>query len=151
MASGIRSPSRSVTRRSDGSPSSHGPSVSTRKSSSTTEGRESHVLVVVCDAQRGSQKLNSSGHDCHQIFSTGGVMNFAQMGVQSIDQGTLVNFLGNIGKTLLSLVVIFYDLIFILQCYILYPLKMEKFPVISKETVTPLLKSSDIEEESSNV
>ncbi|KAK1270507.1 hypothetical protein QJS04_geneDACA004196 [Acorus gramineus] len=81
----------------------------------------------------------------------GGVMNFSQMGVQSIDQGNFVNFYGNIGKTLLSLEVIFYALIFIVQRYILYPLKREKFPVISKETVTPLLKSPDTEEESSNV
>jgi cystinosin len=35
---------------------------------------------------------------------TGGVLNFGQMGVQSVDQHTLVNFYGNIGKTLLSLV-----------------------------------------------
>ncbi|KAK1318416.1 hypothetical protein QJS10_CPB04g01689 [Acorus calamus] len=82
----------------------------------------------------------------------GGVMNFAQMGLQSIDQGTLVNFYGNIGKTLLSLEVVFFDLLFVIQHYILYPFKTDTFPVISEETVvTPLLKSPDTSEESSTV
>ncbi|KAA3475482.1 cystinosin-like protein [Gossypium australe] len=34
----------------------------------------------------------------------GGLANYAQMAVQSIDQNSWVNFYGNIGKTLLSLV-----------------------------------------------
>ncbi|KAG9446321.1 hypothetical protein H6P81_012449 [Aristolochia fimbriata] len=49
----------------------------------------------------------------------GGLTNFAQMGVQSVDQSTLVNFFGNIGKTLLSLEVVFFDLLFIFQHYTL--------------------------------
>jgi len=52
---------------------------------------------------------------------TGGVLNFCQMGVQSIDQHTLVNFYGNIGKTLLSLETVFFDVVFIIQHYVLYP------------------------------
>mgnify|MGYP002776084042 FL=1 len=35
---------------------------------------------------------------------SGGIGNFLQMGVQSIDQDSIVNFSGNIGKPLLSLV-----------------------------------------------
>jgi cystinosin len=35
---------------------------------------------------------------------SGGVGNFLQMGVQSVDQQSLVNFSGNVGKLLLSLV-----------------------------------------------
>ncbi|WZZ53844.1 hypothetical protein YC2023_053951 [Brassica napus] len=54
---------------------------------------------------------------------TGGVSNYLQMVVQSIDQGSWVNFYGNIGKTLLSLVTIFFDLIFMFQHYVLYPPK----------------------------
>ncbi|KAA8530149.1 hypothetical protein F0562_004858 [Nyssa sinensis] len=74
----------------------------------------------------------------------GGLTNYGQMAVQSIDQHSWVNFYGNIGKTLLSLVSIFFDLVFICQHYVLYPAKkMEISPnldVVSKE---PLLKSSD--------
>ncbi|CAM0876547.1 unnamed protein product [Alopecurus aequalis] len=68
---------------------------------------------------------------------TGGVLNFGQMGVQSIDQHTLVNFYGNIGKTLLSLEVVFFDVIFIIQHYVLYPIKRDEndsgFPVQVKD------------------
>lgn len=52
---------------------------------------------------------------------TGALLNFGQMLVQSIDQHTWVNFYGNIGKTLLSLEVVFFDLLFIFQHYLLYP------------------------------
>ncbi|KAD3641100.1 hypothetical protein E3N88_30324 [Mikania micrantha] len=53
----------------------------------------------------------------------GGITNYGQMAVQSIDQHSWVNFYGNIGKTLLSLVSIFFDLLFIVQHYLLYPAK----------------------------
>eukprot|EP00257_Ricinus_communis_P020314 XP_015579519.1 cystinosin homolog isoform X2 [Ricinus communis] len=56
----------------------------------------------------------------------GGVTNYAQMAAQSIDQHSWVNFYGNIGKTLLSLVSIFFDLLFMFQHYILYPAKKKK-------------------------
>ncbi|XP_061376225.1 cystinosin homolog [Gastrolobium bilobum] len=54
---------------------------------------------------------------------SGGVFNYSQMAVQSIDQGSWVNFYGNIGKVLISLVTIFYDSILMLQHYVLYPEK----------------------------
>ncbi|KAL8266416.1 hypothetical protein R6Q59_003760 [Mikania micrantha] len=53
----------------------------------------------------------------------GGITNYGQMAVQSIDQHSWVNFYGNMGKTLLSLVSIFFDLLFIVQHYLLYPAK----------------------------
>ncbi|KAK6928452.1 PQ-loop repeat [Dillenia turbinata] len=53
----------------------------------------------------------------------GGLANYGQMAAQSIDQNSWVNFYGNIGKTLLSLVSIAFDLLFICQHYILYPAK----------------------------
>ncbi|KAK6913033.1 PQ-loop repeat [Dillenia turbinata] len=53
----------------------------------------------------------------------GGLASYGQMAAQSIDQHSWVNFYGNIGKTLLSLVSIFFDLLFIFQHYILYPAK----------------------------
>ncbi|CAM8888379.1 hypothetical protein QQ045_026817 [Rhodiola kirilowii] len=51
----------------------------------------------------------------------GGLANYAQMATQSIDQHTWVNFYGNIGKTLLSMISVSFDLLFIIQHYILYP------------------------------
>eukprot|EP00249_Psilotum_nudum_P010185 c22387_g1_i1 orf=296-1126(+) len=51
---------------------------------------------------------------------SGGLGNFLQMGVQSIDQHSLKNFSGNVGKLLLSLEVVAFDLLFIIQHYILY-------------------------------
>ncbi|KAK7380829.1 hypothetical protein VNO78_33348 [Psophocarpus tetragonolobus] len=52
---------------------------------------------------------------------SGGIFNYLQMAVQSIDQGSWVNFYGNIGKVLISLVTIFYDSILMCQHYVLYP------------------------------
>jgi len=74
----------------------------------------------------------------------GGVASYGQMAVQSIDQNSWVNFYGNIGKTLLSLVSIFFDLLFILQHYVLYPAKKTSTSPDS-DTVSEeaLLKSSD--------
>ncbi|XP_058093827.1 cystinosin homolog [Magnolia sinica] len=73
----------------------------------------------------------------------GGVTNFAQMGVQSLDQGTFVNFYGNIGKTLLSLEVVFFDLLFIFQHYVLYrPLREKPSSTVDEEITAPLVKSS---------
>ncbi|ESR60430.1 hypothetical protein CICLE_v10016221mg [Citrus x clementina] len=82
----------------------------------------------------------------------GGCTNYSQMIVQSIDQNSWVNFYGNIGKTLLSLVSVVFDLLFICQHYVLYPAK--KAVISSKLSkdggVEPLLKSSD-HPESENV
>ncbi|KAF8028933.1 hypothetical protein BT93_E1568 [Corymbia citriodora subsp. variegata] len=75
---------------------------------------------------------------------SGGVANYAQMAVQSIDQNSWVNFYGNIGKTLLSLVSIFFDLIFMLQHFVLYPAKkLSVNPKASKDTEEPLVKATD--------
>ncbi|XP_068665549.1 cystinosin homolog [Aristolochia californica] len=76
----------------------------------------------------------------------GGLTNFAQMGVQSVDQSTFVNFYGNIGKTLLSLEVVFFDLLFIIQHYVLYRSKSENTHLEDEErttVITPLLKPAD--------
>ncbi|CAI8612284.1 unnamed protein product [Vicia faba] len=54
---------------------------------------------------------------------SGGIANYGQMVVQSIDQDSWVNFYGNIGKVLLSLVSVFFDIIFIIQHYVLYAAK----------------------------
>ncbi|KAL4589981.1 hypothetical protein LXL04_002897 [Taraxacum kok-saghyz] len=74
----------------------------------------------------------------------GGLANYGQMVVQSIDQHSLVNFYGNIGKTLLSLVSIFFDILFILQHYVVYPahksVKPQSSDLVSQE---PLVTSSE--------
>ncbi|KAH9627033.1 hypothetical protein KSS87_023721 [Heliosperma pusillum] len=44
-----------------------------------------------------------------------------------------VNFYGNIGKTLLSLVSIFFDIVFIIQHYMLYPAKKRALPTSQSE------------------
>ncbi|KAF7819477.1 cystinosin-like protein [Senna tora] len=67
---------------------------------------------------------------------SGGVFNYSQMAVQSIDQGSWVNFSGNIGKVLISLVSIFYDSVFMLQHYVLY---CGKKGVISDKLREPLI------------
>ncbi|XP_028207810.1 cystinosin homolog [Glycine soja] len=51
---------------------------------------------------------------------SGGIANYGQMVVQSTDQDSWVNFYGNIAKVLLSLVSVFFDIIFIIQHYVLY-------------------------------
>ncbi|KAF7819478.1 cystinosin-like protein [Senna tora] len=51
----------------------------------------------------------------------GGLANVAQMLTQSIDQNSWANFSGNIGKVLLCLIAISFDVLFMFQHYVLYP------------------------------
>ncbi|KAJ7970716.1 cystinosin-like [Quillaja saponaria] len=78
---------------------------------------------------------------------SGGLANYAQMVVQSIDQDSWVNFYGNVGKVLISLVSVFFDIIFICQHYVLYPhkkaLKALTSPEHDEEVREQLVKSSD--------
>ncbi|KAJ7970717.1 Cystinosin-like protein [Quillaja saponaria] len=77
---------------------------------------------------------------------SGGVTSYTQMVMQSIDQNSWVNFYGNIGKVLLSLVSISFDLIFMCQHYVLYPSRTEKPllpPKLNKEITEPLIKSHE--------
>ncbi|KAL6139504.1 hypothetical protein ACLB2K_057808 [Fragaria x ananassa] len=76
---------------------------------------------------------------------SGGVANYAQMAVQSIDQDSWVNFYGNIGKTLLSLISVFFDLLFMGQHFVLYPAKgaLISPKTTKEESAEPLVKSSD--------
>ncbi|KAK4282295.1 hypothetical protein QN277_013691 [Acacia crassicarpa] len=77
---------------------------------------------------------------------SGGVFNYSQMAVQSIDQGSWVNFSGNVGKVLLSLVTIFYDLLFMFQHYVLYPgKKAGAWPKANEKTRQPLICPSSID------
>lgn len=73
----------------------------------------------------------------------GGVTNYGQMSMQSIDQGSWVNFYGNIGKTLLSLVSIFFDVLFMLQHYVLYRGMKATLLQMDEESEEKLLGKSD--------
>ncbi|CAB4305730.1 unnamed protein product [Prunus armeniaca] len=78
---------------------------------------------------------------------SGGVTNYAQMAVLSIDQDSWVNFFGNMGKVLLSLISISFDVLFMCQRFLLYPSKKAPIPppppqIISKKSLEPLLQSS---------
>lgn len=81
------------------------------------------VIKYIPQAIMNFQRKSTIGFSIGNILLDllGGVTNYGQMAVQSIDQNSWVNFYGNIGKTLLSLVSIFFDLLFILQHYVLYP------------------------------
>ncbi|OMO69125.1 Lysosomal cystine transporter [Corchorus olitorius] len=74
----------------------------------------------------------------------GGLANYAQMAVQSIDQNSWVNFYGNVGKTLLSLISVFFDIVFMCQHYLLYPAKRSTIVYkLEGEGKEPLVKSID--------
>jgi cystinosin len=73
----------------------------------------------------------------------GGVTNYAQMAVQSIDQNSWVNFYGNIGKTMISLVSIFFDILFMVQHYLLYPSRKAAAGFPSVGGKEPLVEPSD--------
>ncbi|XP_020527561.1 cystinosin homolog isoform X2 [Amborella trichopoda] len=78
-----------------------------------------YIPQVIMNFRRKSTEGWSIGNILLDLL--GGITNFGQMSIQSIDQRILVNFYGNIGKTLLSLEVVFFDLLFIIQHYVLYP------------------------------
>ncbi|KAG6490649.1 cystinosin homolog [Zingiber officinale] len=81
----------------------------------------------------------------------GGVLIFAQLGIQSIDQKTLVNFYGNIGKTLLSVEVVLFDVLFILQHYVFYLVKNDGNTTTPEGNVTSLIDPDDEKPELKNV
>ncbi|KAK6798829.1 hypothetical protein RDI58_006532 [Solanum bulbocastanum] len=84
-----------------------------------------YIPQAVMNFRRKSTIGFSIGNILLDLF--GGLTNYGQMAVQSIDQHSWVNFYGNIGKTLLSLVSIFFDILFIVQHYVLYPSRKEVF------------------------
>ncbi|KAF5205416.1 Cystinosin-like protein [Thalictrum thalictroides] len=83
-----------------------------------------YIPQVVMNFRRKSTEGWSIGNILLDML--GGVTNYAQMAMQSIDQGSWENFYGNIGKIMLSLVSVFFDLVFIFQHYVIYPSKKQK-------------------------
>ncbi|XP_058751326.1 cystinosin homolog [Vicia villosa] len=79
---------------------------------------------------------------------SGGVFNYSQMVVQSIDQDSGVNFYGNIGKVMISLITIFYDSILMCQHYVLYPHKKALITSKNSEEIKkPLISSNPLDEQ----
>ncbi|KAL0395742.1 UNVERIFIED_CONTAM: Cystinosin [Sesamum calycinum] len=101
-----------------------------------------YIPQAILNFRRKSTVGFSIGNILLDFF--GGVTNYGQMVVQSVDQNSWVNFYGNIGKTMISLVSIFFDILFMVQHYVLYRPKKTDDPsepnVVSKE---PLLETSD--------
>ncbi|XAR51951.1 hypothetical protein NMG60_11006763 [Bertholletia excelsa] len=85
-----------------------------------------YIPQAVMNFRRKSTVGFSIGNILLDLF--GGLTTYGQMAVQSIDQKSWVNFYGNFGKTLLSLVSIFFDVLFIVQHYVLYPAKKADDP-----------------------
>lgn len=81
------------------------------------------TIKYIPQAYMNFLRKSTEGWSIGNIFLdlSGGLANFAQMGVQSIDQDSLENFYGNVGKLLLSLESIFFDVLFLVQHYLLYP------------------------------
>ncbi|XP_030948601.1 cystinosin homolog [Quercus lobata] len=105
------------------------------------------VIKYIPQAVMNFTRKSTAGFSIGYILLdfTGGTTNFLQMIVQSIDQGSLVNFFGNLGKMLVSLVSIFFDLIFMCQRYVLYPPNenAEVSPKLVEESTEPLIMTSD--------
>ncbi|KAI3943053.1 hypothetical protein MKW92_022917 [Papaver armeniacum] len=104
-----------------------------------------YIPQVLLNCKRKSTEGWSTGYVFLDLL--GGVTSYTQMVMQSIDQVcSLVNFYGNLGKCLLSLVSIFYDLIFLFQRYVLYHSKKDeissKSEMVHDESAAPLMKSS---------
>ncbi|KAL8529356.1 hypothetical protein ACS0TY_006687 [Phlomoides rotata] len=85
-----------------------------------------YIPQTILNFQRKSTTGFSIGNILLDFF--GGVTNYSQMAVQSIDQNSWVNFYGNIGKTMISLVSIFFDVLFMIQHFVLYPAKNTDSP-----------------------
>ncbi|KAG4927151.1 hypothetical protein JHK85_053637 [Glycine max] len=84
--------------------------------------------IAIYDAVMNFMRKSTEGWSIVNILLdfSGSIANYAQMSVQSIDQNSWVNFYGNIGKLLLSLVSLFFDILFMCQHYLLYPEKKRK-------------------------
>ncbi|KAG6516197.1 hypothetical protein ZIOFF_026646 [Zingiber officinale] len=97
-------------------------------------------LVAFMNFQRKSTVGWSIGNILLDLV--GGLLNFAQMGT-FFSADTLVNFYGNIGKTLLSVEVVLFDALFILQHYVFYPVKDENDPTTLEENATSSLLTQE--------
>ncbi|MED6144445.1 hypothetical protein PIB30_015656 [Stylosanthes scabra] len=86
------------------------------------------IIKYIPQAVMNFRRKSTEGWSIGNILLdlSGGITNYLQMVMQSVDQGSWVNFYGNIGKLLLSLVSVFFDILFICQHYLLYPSKRRR-------------------------
>lgn len=86
------------------------------------------TIKYIPQAYFNYSRESTEGWSIHNILLdvTGGVLSFLQMGLQSLDQYSIENFGGNIGKLGLSLETIAFDLLFIIQHFFLYPKNLPK-------------------------
>ncbi|XP_011098798.1 cystinosin homolog [Sesamum indicum] len=101
-----------------------------------------YMPQAVFNFQRKSTSGFSMGYVSFDFL--GSTTSFCQMMVQSIDQRSWVNLYGNIGKTLLSLVSIFFDILFMVQHFVLYTSKKKTNVSPSDDAVSkePMLRPS---------
>ncbi|RHN50524.1 putative lysosomal cystine transporter [Medicago truncatula] len=118
----------------------------------------SHISIQVCmtlikycpQAFMNFLRKSTDGFSIGNVLLdfSGGIFNYSQMVVQSIDQDSLVNFYGNIGKVMISLVTIFYDSILMFQHYILYSHKKVSITSENSEEIQkPLMYSSSSDQQ----
>ncbi|KAL2320220.1 hypothetical protein Fmac_029189 [Flemingia macrophylla] len=105
--------------------------------------------IAIYDAVMNFMRKSTEGWSIVNILLdfSGSVANYAQMSMQSIDQHSWVNFYGNIGKLLLSLASVFFDILFMCQHYLLYPTKKRKLeasPQPGTNSGIPALKDTEI-------
>ncbi|KAI9120502.1 hypothetical protein K1719_007535 [Acacia pycnantha] len=83
------------------------------------------VVKYIPQAIMNFKRKSTDGFSITNILLdlSGGIANYGQMVVQSLDQGSWNNFYGNMGKLMLSLVTVFFDTFFITQHFVLYPAK----------------------------
>ncbi|XP_054802178.1 cystinosin homolog [Prosopis cineraria] len=93
------------------------------------------IIKYVPQATMNFMRKSTDGFSIGNILLdfSGGISNYGQMVVQSIDQGSWVNFYGNVGKLMLSLVSVSFDIFFICQHYVFYPAKKTFKSVASVE------------------
>ncbi|PON44039.1 Lysosomal cystine transporter [Parasponia andersonii] len=103
------------------------------------------IIKYTPQAFMNFKRKNTDGYSIGGVVLdfSGGVANYAQMTVQSIDQNSWVNFSGNIGKLLIAFVSIFFDLIFMSQHFLLYGSRRAVIPSKTSEEKEPLIKSDD--------
>ncbi|KAM7268842.1 hypothetical protein ACFE04_011008 [Oxalis oulophora] len=86
------------------------------------------VIKYIPQAVMNFMRKSTDGFSIGNILLdfTGGVANYMQMATQSIDQHSWVNFYGNPGKFMLSLISIIFDILFMCQHYVIYPVKKKR-------------------------
>ncbi|KAL6520186.1 hypothetical protein OROMI_032366 [Orobanche minor] len=83
------------------------------------------IIKYIPQVMFNFQRKSTSGFSIGNVLLDflGGIANNLQMVMQSLDQNSWENFYGNLGKSMLALLTIVFDIIFMIQHYALYPTK----------------------------